>query len=146
MIARFRGWRRLERTQRRRVLAAAALQLVCTAALRVVPFRRLARIGRCKIDATVTPDLVALNSWLCAIEAAGRHLGPASTCLARALVARWIASRSGVDLQIAIGVARGGGESLDAHAWITGPHALHLGASSASRYVPLVTSDNLSTT
>jgi hypothetical protein len=43
-----------------------------------------------------------------------------------------------VTLPVLIGVARGDGGSLDAHAWIAGPQTLRLGADSAERYVPLV--------
>jgi hypothetical protein len=143
MMATLRRWMRFPHRERRMLLAAAALQVVFSVLLRIVSFRRMtASVTAPRVEPHAAPDIAVVGRWLWAIDATGRHLGAASSCLARALAARWIARRTGVDLPISIGVARGASNSFDAHAWIAGAHDLHLGAAAAARYVPLLTVDD----
>jgi len=141
-----RRWAQFRAAEQWTLVAAAALQIACTALLRVVSFRWLAGAHGAALVRDSAPDLIALERWLWALDAAGRHLGFASSCLGRALAARTIARRFGVDLPIAIGVARADGGPLDAHAWIDGPEGLRLGAAAANRYVRLIPCDNIRTT
>jgi hypothetical protein len=128
--------------ERRALVAAAAMQLLIALALRLVPVGRIARAaGAGRRHGRSDGDIEAANRWLWAVDASGRHLGRASSCLARALAAQWLAGGHGVRLPISIGVARGADGSLAAHAWIAGPHALRLGAEQADRFAPLATLD-----
>ncbi|MBI4613045.1 MAG: lasso peptide biosynthesis B2 protein, partial [Planctomycetes bacterium] len=53
-----------------------------------------------------------------AVSAAGRRLPGTTSCLAEALAAQVLLAREGHRARLEIGVARGEGESLAAHAWV----------------------------
>jgi hypothetical protein len=121
-----------------RLLAIAAVaQVVAAAALRVMPLRALraeaSRIGRGARFPVYPDDRVA---W--AIGATGRRLGALSTCLTRALVAELLLDSTDDSVRFTIGVRRGAGGTLEAHAWIARMDRMLIGAS-ADEYVPVVT-------
>jgi hypothetical protein len=142
MMATFRRLLRFPAAERRALVVAAALQLLFAVLLRAVPIGAVARaVGSSGARRGDAAGVQAVNRWLWALDASGRHLGAASSCLARALGAQWLAGRHGVTLPISIGIARGADGSLAAHAWIAGPDTLCLGAEQAGRYLPLATLD-----
>ena len=140
MIATLRRAYQFPPATRRALVDGAIVQVAFAAALRLIPFRTVARASR-RVHAVrrAASDFATLSRRLWAIEAAGRHLGGASTCLARALAAQWIAARHGVRLPVSIGVARGAGGSLDAHAWVAAHALVRVDADRIDRYRPLVT-------
>jgi hypothetical protein len=104
--------------------------------MRAVPYRRLLRaMERVSLPpqaaAPARPESVAL-----AMRRAART-APGSTCLARALTAYLLCRRAGIPAEIRIGVARGDGGALDAHAWVASGAAIVVGALGVERYVPL---------
>jgi Transglutaminase-like superfamily len=113
------------------LLAAAALaQVITAAALRAMPliglrtraarFRRLARMLMRGSEERVV--------W--AIEATGRRLGDASTCLVRAVVADLVLGSPERPLCLTIGVRRTASGALEAHAWVTKQDRVLVGATS----------------
>ena len=140
MITTLRRAMRFPAAERRALVVAAVLQVIAGVALRLAPVGAIAHAagrlgGRRRRDA----DIDAAHRWLWALDASGRHLGRASSCLARAVAAQWSARRCGIALPISIGVVRGADGSLAAHAWIAAPGGLRLGADRAGGYVPLAT-------
>jgi len=119
------------------LVAAALAQVITAAALRAMPllslrtraarFRRLAQMLMRGSEERVI--------W--AIEATGRRLGDASTCLVRALVADLVLGSPEHPLCLTIGVRRAASGGLEAHAWVAQHDRVLVGATSAA-YVPLV--------
>lgn len=89
--------------------------VVVRAALHVVPLpvliRRRPAIPRGRAGA------VAVDRVLELLDVAARRTPGATTCLARAVAARWLLAGQGVDAGVRIGVARRG-PALAAHAWL----------------------------
>lgn len=98
------------------VLLLAALQL----GLRLLPLRIV-----CKLIATasasealcVDQDLQVVFRVARAVHAAHACI-PSATCLPQALAAHMLLERNGVRSQLRIGVAKGSGGQLHAHAWV----------------------------
>lgn len=71
-----------------------------------------------------------------AVEAAG-SLVPGATCLPKAHAAASLLRRRGVRPRIRIGVRRGQGDGLEAHAWVEVDGRPVTGGDAAAGYVPL---------
>jgi len=71
-----------------------------------------------------------------AIEATGRRLGRASTCLVRALVAELALDQHAGAMTLTIGVRRTGAGVFHAHAWLAGPDHVLVGATT-DEYLPM---------
>jgi hypothetical protein len=118
----------------RALVRATAAQLVIAAAIRLVPFSRLVRAidrhakGSDPSEGSDPSGTCSRAVW--AIDATGHRLGRFSTCLTRALAARWMTGRLGRPVPVTIGIARTRDGALDAHAWI--------GAARAATYTPLL--------
>jgi len=127
-----RAYLRLSGADRRLVWEAFALVAAMRIALRTTTFeavRRLAlRLEKPKASAA-SPERIA---W--AVEAAGRRI-PGATCLAKALAARVMLGRRGLESRLKLGVAREG-EGITAHAWVEHAGRVVVGAS-ALEYAPL---------
>ncbi|MEW6754372.1 MAG: lasso peptide biosynthesis B2 protein [Candidatus Latescibacterota bacterium] len=99
---------------------AAALHLCVRAGLGVLPFpvlrRLLDRVRRPSQAALTGPRPRPLRIAL-AVEAASAPLSW-STCLSRALTAQALLGRYGYAADLRIGVRRGPGGELQAHAWL----------------------------
>jgi hypothetical protein len=106
---------RLPAGERRLIEEAVALCAALRLALRTMPFAALRRcvalLAKTRASASATPERVA---W--AVEAAGRRVGAA--CLAKAMAARVMLARRGHEGELRIGVARGEGGGIQAHAWV----------------------------
>ena len=89
-------------------------------ALILLPFgrvwRALERLGRAS-DSPPTIDQEAFDRVVGAVKLMGRYV-PGVTCLDRALAAKVLLSRRGYSVDLRIGVTRGPGEPLEAHAWL----------------------------
>lgn len=72
-----------------------------------------------------------------AIEAAGRRLGPFSTCLVRALAAELLIADAEAPTLLTIGVRRSAAGAFEAHAWLTRRERVIIGAT-PDDFLPLV--------
>jgi len=113
-----------------------AAQFVVAAALRIMPLSawRLRAgawrsLARCFVGAS--NQRIA---W--AIEATGRRLGRASTCLIRALVAELLLDAHDGPMTLTIGVRRTAGGAFHAHAWLARENRVLVGATS-DEYLPM---------
>src|SRR5258708_35204934 len=84
--------------------AAAAAQVAAAAALRVVPLSVLrgCTARRRRLAQFFVPGSSERVAW--AIEATGRRLGRASSCLARAVVAEMLLDSAGGPVSLSLGV------------------------------------------
>jgi hypothetical protein len=71
-----------------------------------------------------------------AVEVAGRYV-PGATCLTQALALQIWLGRHGQSAALRLGVARGAGERLEAHAWLEHEGRVIIGAAERPRYTPL---------
>lgn len=71
-----------------------------------------------------------------AVDSASRF-SPSSTCLTRALSAKLLLSRAGHPAALRIGVAKGQGEQLRAHAWVEVGGRVVIGDHRLSEFTPL---------
>jgi len=112
------SWVRRRARQAEAVLAL----LAADAAIRVVPFRRLAALGtsRRRPGAGAVAEVGPVGT---SVRAAARFLPQHPACLAQALAARWMLQRRGVPSTLHLGTAfrtQGGGDGeLVAHAWVS---------------------------
>ncbi len=124
----------------------AVLLLLLRLALHALPFRVVLRA----MDALSTPgerpargsDYQRRVVW--AVTAAGRQLLGNKPCLPQALGTRLLLRRRGLGAQLRIGVARGPGGRLEAHAWVENGERIIIGGSDSPRFfTPLPTFDHV---
>ena len=73
-----------------------------------------------------------------AVRSASRVV-PGATCLTQALAAKLVLSRRGYASRLRIGVARGPGHQLRAHAWLEANGLVVVGGSRIEEFTPLAT-------
>jgi len=89
-----------------------------------------------RIEIRASPERIA---WAVAVASS---CVPATTCLVRALVAQVLLGRRGYPARLCIGVAKGDGGQLEAHAWVECRGRVVIGERQAlSRYSPLPVSE-----
>jgi hypothetical protein len=121
-----------------RAAEAAVALLIARVALRVVPFKRLAKLGGTLERDIKTPvphpatDPIAIRVG-CAINGAAMRLPWESSCLVRALAARFMLARRGIASTLILGVTTRHG-ALESHAWITAAGGALCGGSEAAGY------------
>ena len=108
--------------ERRLLLGGAAMVACVRILLWILPFKRLVWIvDRTALrSARVAPvrlpeDTMATIVW--GVTTAARYV-PRATCLAQALAAQWVFAWFGHPTLLRIGVAKGNGKPLLAHAWL----------------------------
>lgn len=107
---------RLPGRERRVAIHAAVLLCIVTAVRRLIPPRLLHRLlfalpnGRRVNDSAAPERIVAL------VDATARRLPFSTTCLDRAIAARWILRRVGVQAALVLGTAAS--PPFAAHAWV----------------------------
>jgi len=112
-------------------------QLAAAAALRVVPLSALrAHTAGRRFARVLVRDSGERVAW--AIEATGRRLGRASSCLARAVVAEMLLDSSEGPVSLSLGVRHTPAGAFEAHAWVARADRILVGAP-ADGYVPIVT-------
>jgi len=74
-----------------------------------------------------------------AVEAAGRRMPRARTCLTQALAAQVLLARRGRPALLHIGVSRKEQEEFEAHAWLESGGEVMIGGYELERYTSLVT-------
>jgi hypothetical protein len=124
--------------ERRLALAALALLAAMRCGLWLLPFRTLYRLaeaaGRARRPPRAAP--VPRERVLWAVAATARFV-PRPTCLVRALAARILLARHGYPSALRLGVARGDGRTIEAHAWLEDEGRVLVGGPVDARYVPL---------
>ena len=106
---------RLQPAERRAVLGAAALLVVVTPALKVLPMRRV-RAGLGLVRRVRGRDGLSARRLGQLVEAAGAAV-PGAHCLQTSLVGETMLRRRGLDATLHLGVRRRG-SGLESHAWL----------------------------
>ena len=123
---------RLDRDQRKLLAAAAALVAGFRLAICVLPFRVVRGwVQRLSVERSSTNRDAEMIGR--AVEAAARRV-PFSNCLSNALAGQILMSRSGVDSEIRIGVARETDGRVTGHAWVECDGRGVIGASDLDRF------------
>ncbi|MGH9409292.1 MAG: lasso peptide biosynthesis B2 protein [Vicinamibacterales bacterium] len=113
-------------------------QCVIAAVLRVVSIAKVrAGAQACRpLACRLVPASDDRIAW--ALEATGRRLGGASSCLGRALLAQMLLSRGDAPVSVCLGVKHPAGGALQAHAWAVRGDRILVGAP-AHEYLPMLT-------
>jgi hypothetical protein len=131
----------LKSAERRLLLRATLLLWAIRVGLLTLRFQALRRFlasvpqppAGVRAPGVLSPDRIA---WC--VEAAGRYVPGARTCLNQALAAQALLKREGHPASLRIGVSRGEGGQLKAHAWVESQGRVVVGgAGDLSRYAPL---------
>jgi hypothetical protein len=125
---------RLPPADRRLLIQAAWLLSVVRLGLWLLPFERLRRF---LARSTAVTCQVSTEKITWAMSVVGRYI-PLATCLAQALATQVLLVRCGRPASLRIGVARGGGRRLQAHAWVESEGRIVLGdLEDLAHYTPL---------
>lgn len=122
----------MDRDLRRR---AFLLLAAARAGATLLPLPAL-RLRLCSLAGSGPRGEVDAGSVGRAIDSAALRL-PGTRCLARALAAEALLSRHGLPAALHLGVARGEGGGLDAHAWVLSGRDLVAGGGDLSRWSPV---------
>lgn len=140
-MKRLRKFLRLSALERRLLAKAALLLVTIRVGLSALPFPTVRRllaaaartpVGLRKADPSYTGNVV----W--AVEAAGRRLPAARTCLTQALTTQLLLARREQPALVRIGVTRGEGGKFEAHAWVECGDEVVIGGHELERYTSLV--------
>lgn len=125
----------------RRHFVVLSLSLVALAAIRVVltvsSYRTALRLIE-RAPPRKLPDIpIPVIVW--AVRHTAR-LVPGATCLTQAIATRYLLSRIGEPCIIRVGMAQGGSQALEAHAWVIHQGKVLIGGDSEDigRFTPLV--------
>jgi len=122
------------------LLRSAFLLGMITLGLRVLSFQTMQRLligPRHKAARGHSADQPSADHIAWAIRVASRYV-PAATCLPQALAVRTLYKQQGYSARLHIGVAKGEGGQLEAHAWVESQGRIVVGNSQdLSRYTPL---------
>jgi len=132
---------RLPSTDRCLLVKSAFLVVAIRLGLWLLPFqtlwRLLARMSQATIEAQEA-DQAYLDRVVWAVTVASRYMPGAITCLTRALASVVLLGQCGHRVCLRIGVAKGEGGQLEAHAWVECEERIVVGGSKQlSRYTPL---------
>ncbi|GAB1545530.1 hypothetical protein NUACC21_82060 [Scytonema sp. NUACC21] len=99
----------------------------------------LKKINGAKFLIPIDPtNLVSVGKIVWAVNVASRYMPFGVKCLARALTAQALMNRYGYSSELRIGVAKGEGGKLEAHAWIEYQGRVAIGnLIDLSRFTPL---------
>ncbi len=140
-MKRLRKFLDLPPAERGLLVKAAILLWAIMLGLWLLPFqtfrRLLARVTQAPTGwreaNQLSPDRIV---W--AVAVASRHMPGARTCLAQALAAQVLLARRGHPVRLRIGVAKGEGGRLEAHAWVESEGRIVIGGvGDLLRYNPL---------
>ncbi|PYO53045.1 MAG: lasso peptide biosynthesis B2 protein [Candidatus Rokuibacteriota bacterium] len=136
LVARLRRFLRLSGADQKVLLETCALLLAVQLGLSLLPFQivrrfMLGHVGTRRRQPPMPPERIG---W--AVSTAGR-LVPRATCLPQAVVAEGLLKRMGYQAALHIGVARGEGPALSAHAWVECLGRVVVGARGVTEYVVL---------
>jgi hypothetical protein len=125
-------FQRLGRERQVLLVEAAATLIMTSAALRLLPFERVIRLGAIPLSGRPGSASSAEAVW--AIESAGRRLPWRIVCIQKGIAAQRMLRRRGFDARLHYGIGRWAGEGeLKAHVWVTlGGSAVIGGAEAAT--------------
>jgi Transglutaminase-like superfamily len=145
-MKRLRSFRTLPPAERCLVVRAALLLGVMRLGLRLLPFRALWRLlnraARVPLALPAandfSPDRIA---W--AVRVASPHVIGSKPCLVQSLTVHLLLRRRGYPARLHLGVARGEGGRVEAHAWVASNDRVVIGgsASDLQRYTLLLALD-----
>jgi hypothetical protein len=131
---------RLSAPERQLLIKAALLLAAIRLGLGLLPFHTLrhllAKVAEAPTGFRET-DRSSADRIAWAVEAAGRHLPRAGTCLTQALAAQVLLARRGYPALLRIGVVKSEEGRLEAHAWLESRGRIVIGGSGLERYIPL---------
>ena len=110
----FDRWQALTGREKRLLIEAAVLTLVCTIRIRLFGAPRLGGAEGPNRALPAKPEVI--RAAQIAVERASRRI-PGSTCLARACALSWMLKRRGIAADVRLGVRTDAG-ALRAHAWV----------------------------
>lgn len=119
--------------ERRLLIKATLLLFAVRFGLFLLPFRTVARLlGRFAQPREATPGTgdSQRDRIVWAVTRARTHLPGTGACLPEALVGHFLLRRSGFRARLQIGVRKGDGGKLEAHAWVEHQGEVILGGSS----------------
>ena len=123
------------------LVKAALLLSAIRLGLGLLPFQTLRRLLAKVAEASTglqETDRSSADRIVWAVEAAGRRLPGAGTCLTQALAAQALLARRGHPALLRIGVLKGEEGRLEAHAWLESKGRIVIGGSELERFTPLV--------
>ena len=121
------------------LVARAATLIAVFTLTRPLPYaawRRLA-VALSRLRAGEPGIPIAPSQIVRALNTASRVVPGGGNCLIRALTARALLARHGLESEILMGVARGPSGSLRAHAWLRHDGHLLVGVEGITGYVPM---------
>ena len=125
-----RSLRALEAREKVALIPATVQMVVARAALRVLPLRKI--LERVDFPVQSVSDAATLNTRtlrrIRAIERVGHGLFPRSPCLTQAVVVQRLLRKKGYASDLRIGVRKGHGQPLEAHAWVEYQGVVVIGA------------------
>ena len=132
---------RVPPAERRLLVKAVILLVAARFGLWLLPFASVRRLsgGLVRTPMRVRDGERHPGKVVWAVEAAGRRLPRASTCLTRALASQVLLARRGYPALVRIGVAGGGESGLEAHAWVESGGEVLVGGIGTERYAILTT-------
>ncbi|SFN69856.1 Transglutaminase-like superfamily protein [Mesorhizobium sp. NFR06] len=125
-----RNWSRLRSLSGREMLFLARCLTVVSVvrlALTVSSYNRIRDLVT-RLDASRDASIAELRRVAWGVAAAAR-LVPGASCLTQALAGQYLLARQGSASKISIGVERGTGSELKAHAWLMSGNHIVLGGS-----------------
>jgi len=134
---------RLQMPERMLLIEALACLGTAKIALWVLPFRLIAgRLGMLWTESPTDVDhdeLEAASRVGWAVQTAARNVSWNCRCLEQGLAAKAMLRRRGVSSTLYLGVARRGGEPLEAHAWLRAGEIILTGGGGEDRYTVVST-------
>jgi hypothetical protein len=144
---RFRKFLRLRLAEQVLLIRAVTLLSVIRIGLELLPFKMLKGLLSKLIKAAAVSSskrdlLTERTVW--AVQAATRYV-PRATCLTQALATQVLLGFDGIPASVQIGVAKGTGGVLEAHAWLDADGRILLGGSDSNqKYARLLALDQKS--
>jgi hypothetical protein len=139
-MKRLREFFRLPSDEQWLLVKAALLLGGIKLGLRVLSFRALRGVVERLVEVPVRlrkEDQDSVQKVVWAVELASLYVPTTGTCLVRALAAQVLLARRGHPTLLHIGVARKGGEGLQAHAWLESGGKVVIGGHELGHYTPL---------
>jgi hypothetical protein len=130
----FRRWRDLGTVNRRLLAEALPALLIASAAIRLVPFRRLATRASRRASGDREADEAFLRKLRWAVDRWGDKLPWRALCFERGLAVHQMLRRRGIRSVLHYGVSREGEAGIAAHVWVTVRGRAVIGGEEAPRF------------
>ena len=128
-------WSRLSGRRQRLLFEAAATLIAVSVALRVLPFRRVIRLGAVSVRGR-SEDAAEDCIW--AMEAAARRLPWPIVCIQKGIAGQRLLRRHGIDAKLHYGIANPADRpKLEAHVWVTVGGEPVIGGTEARAFAPV---------